>query len=99
MTPALVSAAQSESLNAWRTQDGGAVAVLEDGTMLSWQTSANNRDFILLVQLPSKTQEEARTEAFEAAKRRADQLWQAAMKSRAGMLPQTPVILVAPPAM
>lgn len=96
MVPALISAAQSQGLEAFHGASGGAVAYLEDRTMLSWQDSADHRDFILLIDLP-KTPKDQLENAFLNAKARADQLWQIAMAQRQSMLP-TPVMAYPPPA-
>jgi hypothetical protein len=91
MVPALIAQAQSEGLEAFRGPSG-AVAYLEDRTMLSWQDSANHQDFILLIGLPSEVAEENREASWASAKARADAIWQKAMQARRAYgLPPTPM--------
>ncbi len=84
--PALISVGQTEGLRAFRGVSG-AVVELEDGTRLSWQDSANRRDFILLVDLPSETPEADYENRFLAAKARADDLWNKATSARRALAP------------
>jgi hypothetical protein len=82
VVPALISAGQQQGLQAWRGVDQGAVVQLEDGTMLSWQTSADHRDFILLINLPGNTPEAEYDARFAQVKARADALWAQAVDAR-----------------
>lgn len=84
LIPALISASQQMGLESYRAN--GALTTLEDGTQLSWQTSANERDFILLVVLPSDVPKEERGSRFNAAKLRADDIWARAAALRAQAL-------------
>lgn len=93
MVPALIAASQAQALESFRGPNG-AVTTLEDGTHLSWQNSANEQDFILLIDLPSGAPEAEHQTRFLNAKARADQLWAAAMGSRQAMLP--PPVVVQP---
>jgi hypothetical protein len=88
VVPALIAAGQQQGLQAYRGVSG-AVVDLEDGTRLSWQESANHRDFILVVQLPEETPEPDYEQRFQKAKARADQLWAAAVDARraSGVVP------------
>lgn len=94
MVPALISAARQQGLEAWQGPSG-ALATLEDGVQLSWQSSADERQFILVMSLPNKIPDAEAQARFEVAKARADALWQAAASSRAAFLPP-PQVLVAP---
>lgn len=94
MVPALISASVGQNLESFRGVSG-AVTTLEDGTQLSWQNSANDQDFILLVNLPGNVPEQEHQARFEAAKVRADQLWQIAMASRS-MVVAPPVVVMQP---
>ncbi|MER2564417.1 MAG: hypothetical protein ABTQ32_27050 [Myxococcaceae bacterium] len=97
MVPALISASVGQNLESFRGVSG-AVTTLEDGTQLSWQNSANEQDFILLINLPGNTPEPEQQNRFTAAKNRADQLWQIAMASRSMMMPPPAVVVVPQPA-
>lgn len=81
LVPALISTSESMGLRSFRGASG-AVTELEDGTSLSWQTSANKRDFILVVDLPGDVPPEQREARWHEAKVRADQIWQLATESR-----------------
>lgn len=94
MVPALISASVGQNLESFRGVSG-AVTTLEDGTQLSWQNSANEQDFILLINLPGNTPEPEQQNRFTAAKVRADQLWQIAMASRS-MMVAPPVVVMQP---
>ncbi|MBM4778373.1 MAG: hypothetical protein GQE15_11780 [Archangiaceae bacterium] len=94
MVPALISASVGQNLESFRGVSG-AVTTLEDGTQLSWQNSANEQDFILLINLPGSTPEQEQQARFNSAKVRADQLWQIAMASRSMMMPP-PVVVMQP---
>lgn len=94
MVPALISASVGQNLESFRGVSG-AVTTLEDGTQLSWQNSANEQDFILLINLPGNPPEQEQQARFTAAKARADQLWQIAMASRSMLVPP-PVVVVQP---
>jgi len=96
MVPALISACQSQGLEAFRGPNG-AVANLEDGVMLSWQDSANHDDFILLMSLPDKVPEAEAQARFDKAKARADQLWNIAVASRQVMMPLPAVVVMPQP--
>lgn len=93
MVPALIASAQAQNLQAFRGASG-AVAYLEDNTMLSWQDAANHTDFILYVALDPSVAPTEHDAKFQAAKSRADQIWQGALQQRAGMVP--PVVTYAP---
>ncbi len=101
MVPALITAAQAQGLNAYRGTNG-AIADLEDGTMLSWQDAASHRDFILFVVLNPSVAASEHEAKFQAAKARAEQLWAAALQARAGMAPAvvtyapSPVVVLPP---
>lgn len=97
MVPALISASVGQNLESFRGVSG-AVTTLEDGTQLSWQNSANEQDFILLINLPGNTPEQEQQARFNDAKNRADQIWQIAMASRSMLMPPPAVVVVPQPA-
>jgi hypothetical protein len=82
VVPALISVGEQQGLRAWRGVDHGAVVQLEDGTYLSWQTSADHGSFILVITLPSETPEGEYDARFAAVKARADALWSQAVDAR-----------------
>lgn len=81
IAPALVATSESMGLRSFSGLDG-ALTYLEDGTMLSWQVSADGREFVLLIDLPGGVPEHERDVRWREAKVRADQIWQLATESR-----------------
>lgn len=79
---ALLSVAQNERLEAYRGPNNSVNVELPDGTLLSWGDSANHAEFLLFIHLPSETPEPAYDERFQAAKVRADELWEKATLAR-----------------
>lgn len=96
LVPALISTAQAKGLEAFRGPNG-AVVRLPDSTMLSWQTSADDAEFILLVQLPGKTPEEEYDARFRAAQAEADEIWNLAVEQRRELMGAVnPTVIVQP---
>jgi len=89
LVPALLTASNQLGLRGWRGISG-AVVQLEDGTYLNWQDSIDHRDFHLAITLPGGIPEPELPARFDAAKGRADQIWNTAIEARRGAM-------VAPP--
>lgn len=94
MVPALIAASQEQGLESFHGPNG-AVTNLEDGVMLSWQNSAGDDEFILVMSLPDKIPDAEAQARFEVAKARADQLWSLAVASRSMLMPP-PAVVVQP---
>lgn len=92
LVPALISTSESMGLVSNRGVSG-AVTYLEDGTALSWQRSADQKDFILTISLTDKVPPEAYEERWAQAKLRADDIWARAVGTRAQSLSAVPVVV------
>lgn len=95
MVPALIATSEGMGLRSWRGQSG-AVTDLENGTQLSWQNSADNEEFILLLTLPGDVAESQREARWAEGKMRADQIWQYAVAARQQSGAAMMVVPVAP---
>ncbi|MGV3625409.1 MAG: hypothetical protein ACO1OB_31655 [Archangium sp.] len=78
LVSALIAECQQRGLYAFR--GNGALTELEDGSQLSWQPAENGTDFELRITIPNGVPEAERAAYFDAAKSKADDIWNRATR-------------------